>query len=316
MDTTTNISATNPNKDQFLKNAISKAGLYSAGGMGFGFGQKTPASDPYASTATTPAPAVPTPTPTEPKAETKPTPEAPKKTSADIAFEEYLNSLKATPGDVAAQNLLDEQIKQSRLDQERALASGETLGFATGEAARVARQNAILQDATSANIKARAELAANRQNISKARYEYEKSKLDKADKELADKKESYFELSPGQTRYAYDPVTGTTKQLASLPSTPKAVADVKGTTRSGGLVYTPSMATEDTQLLESTRDADGYVDPGTYQELYQAWIDNGGLLKDFLIKFPPDKYVNPEDEDLPSYLKPKPKSGEIVNIFR
>lgn len=49
---------------------------------------------------------------------------------------------------------------------------------------------------------------------------------------------------------------------------------------------------------------DGYVDPGLYQSLAEQWTKNGGLVKDFVAHFPPNKYVNPKaNSGLPSYLR-------------
>ena len=77
-----------------------------------------------------------------------------------------------------------------------------------------------------------------------------------------------------------------------------------GETISGGLIYTKQDASEDSQVLEKSRGQDGYVDPTIYQTLYKAWVNAGGLLKDFLTKFPPKNYVNPANTWLPSFLRP------------
>lgn len=104
----------------------------------------------------------------------------------------------------------------------------------------------------------------------------------------------------------WDPATG--QWIAPPAKASTKTTTVKGTVVSGGLTYTPQDMGEDSQALESSRGNDGYVDPTIYQNLYKAWVANGGLLKDFLAKFPPDKYVNPANTWLPSYLMPKTTS--------
>lgn len=91
------------------------------------------------------------------------------------------------------------------------------------------------------------------------------------------------------------------------PST--STATEKGTIVSGGLTYTPEDAQEDTQALESSRGEDHFVDPSIYQQLYQAWVNHGGLLKDFVAKYPPKLYVNPANTWLPSFLMPAKPAG-------
>jgi hypothetical protein len=315
-----------PVNNDMIKGATN-AGLIGSGGVNFGppastVGYKAPPKiesrtpEQMAQDAGNPAtgigsrmpetPQAPTPTPTTGAPDTK--------TAADTAYESYLKSLESSPEETDATKYLNTLTTQGRLDYEKALQTGETLGFATGEAGNVARTNAILRDSAANNVLALERLRENRGTMSKARYDYEKSKLDKIDKDLAAQKKaeekSFFELSPGQTRNEYDPVTGKSRQIASLPATPKAVASPKGTTRSGGLEYTPEAAAEDTQELEVSRGTDEHVDSALYKRLYNEWYGNGGLLKDFLLKFPPDKYVNPDDKSLPSYLKPKSTKTE------
>lgn len=73
--------------------------------------------------------------------------------------------------------------------------------------------------------------------------------------------------------------------------------------RSGGLTYTRQDYAEDANALEVSRGADGYVDPTVYLNLYTAWINNGGIINDFLSKFPPKNYVNPANNWLPPVLR-------------
>ena|SRR3990167_5643066 len=83
--------------------------------------------------------------------------------------------------------------------------------------------------------------------------------------------------------------------------------------RSGNLEYTREDYSEDASQLEQSRGSDGWVDPTIYQKLYDAWVSSGGKIADFVKTYPPEQYVNPENDWLPVYLRPK-KSG-IVNPF-
>ena len=106
---------------------------------------------------------------------------------------------------------------------------------------------------------------------------------------------------------------GTTKaRAAAMGIVPeKTISDVL--TRSGALEYTKFDYSEDASQLETSRGTDGWVDPTIYQKLYDAWISSGGKIADFVKTFPPEQYVNPENDWLPPYLRPK-KSG-VVNPF-
>lgn len=141
---------------------------------------------------------------------------------ADDAFSSYLKSLQQPDEVTAATKYVNNLITQGKQDQEKALETGETLGFATGEAARVGRQNSIALEAAGRGLDALVASNASKKEIAKARYDYEKAKLDAA---KADKKTG-FELSPGQKRYEYDPKTGAYKEVASVAPAPKAADKV------------------------------------------------------------------------------------------
>lgn len=102
--------------------------------------------------------------------------------------------------------------------------------------------------------------------------------------------------------FTYDPTTKKFIQIAGTQKTTTPTSTKK--TVSGTLTYTAQDQAEDSKALESSRGTDGYVDPTIYQNLYKAWIDNGGVLKDFLTKYPPKNYVNPANTWLPTYLMP------------
>lgn len=252
-------------------------------------------------------------TPTTPAA-----PEAP--SAGDLAMERYYQSLMPSKEQTAATDYYNSLYTQSQLANEKALGSGDTLGFAAGEAQRVGRNFDIKLGGAARNVEAQAALAANRSTAEKARMEYEQGKIATQTEQSRynTQQEQYkqqqerlanpaFELSAGQSRYTFDPATGGYKETASLapkPTTPKGIIT------SGSLSYTPQDATEDSIALENSRGDDGFVNPQTYNQLYQSWVQSGGLLKDFLSTFPPKNYVNPADTTLPSFLKPSSSSLE------
>lgn len=58
------------------------------------------------------------------------------------------------------------------------------------------------------------------------------------------------------------------------------------------------------------RGSDNYVDPGMYLYNFNDWVSHGGLPKDFISKYPPKDYINPDDNaTLPAYLRSSIKGG-------
>ena len=104
---------------------------------------------------------------------------------------------------------------------------------------------------------------------------------------------------------------GTTKaEAAAMKIIPKdTMTDVL--THSGALTYTKTDYSADASALEQSRGSDGWVDPTVYQKLYDAWVANGGKIADFVKTYPPEQYVNPANDWLPPYLRPK-GSGRSV----
>lgn len=182
----------------------------------------------------------------------------PPKTKVDLAFESYLSSLTESPELTEARKSLTEMDTQAALAYEKALEKGETLGFARGEAGLTQRQNAIIRGGQAAVVEAYAELDKQRGNISKARYEYEKAKIDEARDLERESREAGFSLSPGQTRFS-----PTGDVIASLPATPKA------TTSTGD----KPLSTVDLQRIENLY---GFVPPlgVTMSEIEQFVNDN------------------------------------------
>jgi hypothetical protein len=59
------------------------------------------------------------------------------------------------------------------------------------------------------------------------------------------------------------------------------------------------------QLLNSSRGEDGKANSQIYQNMFNQFIEAGGTESEFLSKYPPSRYANPNDPTLPDYLKPK-----------
>lgn len=86
---------------------------------------------------------------------------------------------------------------------------------------------------------------------------------------------------------------------------PKTASE-KGSFTSGSVTFSGDQLSQFSNELEASKklyDGDGkYVNPESYQQAYDAWVESGALAKDFIAKFPPAKYVNPANTTLPSYL--------------
>lgn len=139
-------------------------------------------------------------------------------TPEDMAFEAYIKAMAPTAEETQAKQYLDRLTTDSKLAREKALNSGETMGFAGGEAARVQRNNDITLEGAAKVYDSTKNFSDTNRSISKARYDYTKGK---ADKIAADTKENTkpFELSEGQKRYTYNPTSKKYELTASAPKT-------------------------------------------------------------------------------------------------
>ncbi len=117
--------------------------------------------------------------------------------AADKAFEDYLKSLTETDEEKEAKKYLDTLNVDANLANERALNSGETMGFAGGEAQRVNRNNDIRIAGAAARVEALAARRGVMTTAQKARLDYEQGKIKSAS-------EGAFELSAGQSRFNRD----------------------------------------------------------------------------------------------------------------
>lgn len=122
------------------------------------------------------------------------------------AFDTYIRSLQPSEAETTAERYLANLMLQSKRDQEEALSRGETLGFASGEAARVNRNNQFGIDAAANALNAFQSKRTATSDIAKAKADYLKSIRED---------NNGFSVSPGEDRYEYDPTTRTYKKVAS-----------------------------------------------------------------------------------------------------
>lgn len=122
------------------------------------------------------------------------TPEAPKAPSKyEDAMTAYIQSLTQTPEEKALRADIAKRSGQSAIDYEKALQSGETMGFASGEASRVERQNQLGIGAQTGALTA---LTAGREGdvaANKARVDY-LSTLETTPKQQLELKKAQAEL--------------------------------------------------------------------------------------------------------------------------
>lgn len=92
-----------------------------------------------------------------------------------------------------------------------------------------------------------------------------------------------------------------------------------GTYQSGGLKIGKADLSDIQGLLKNGNQQkglggsgqNGYANTTTYVALYNHWIDQGGLAKDFVSNFPPKTYLNPNDPTMPAQLKNAINSSTI-----
>ncbi len=112
------------------------------------------------------------------------------------AFDEYIKSLKPSAEEESANKLLGDLTLQRKKDYEEALTRGETMGFATGEAARVDRNNSFGVEAAANAVDAFTRQRGAMTEAQKARLDFEKT--------LLPKEEEGFTLGKDQIRYDKD----------------------------------------------------------------------------------------------------------------
>lgn len=114
------------------------------------------------------------------------------------AFDQYLASLQPDENLTRATKSLADFDLQSMKDQEKALDSGETLGFAAGEAQRVNRNNQFERIARANTVDSLKGVFDSKSNAAKARLDFEKFLTENEQKGGSG---DAFTLSPGESRY-------------------------------------------------------------------------------------------------------------------
>lgn len=154
------------------------------------------------------------------------------------AMEQYIKSLGPSQQETDASNNLNNLTLQSKKDYEEALTRGDTLGFASGEAQRVNRNNSFGIEAASNALNALTGQRSASTEAQRTRLDFEKgladmgAEDDRYASEQAGKQNQPFSLNEGESRYAFDPKTGQYTNIASRPKTyaPKAPIVPKVTT--------------------------------------------------------------------------------------
>lgn len=76
---------------------------------------------------------------------------------------------------------------------------------------------------------------------------------------------------------------------------------------------TPEILSAAEKKLDDSRGEDGYADPNLYKSAYDDWVAKRyGTAAQFLTKFPPKDYINPDNTDLPSFLMPAKKASDTI----
>lgn len=155
---------------------------------------------------TTPTPLqTPSNTPTPTQTPTTPTtPTVDPNASYRAAFDQYLSSLKPSDAETSAsKNLADLQL-QAQKDNEDALNKGESLGFASGEAARVAKNNSFGIDAASNTLNALTAARGASTDATKARLDFEQGIRKDEQPQFQNNGNDIIQINPdGTTSVAY-----------------------------------------------------------------------------------------------------------------
>jgi hypothetical protein len=108
-------------------------------------------------------------------------------------------------------------------------------------------------------------------------------------------------------KYAFINTSDGTFKYAEGMVAPSSSSSSGKVYKDGGLSLTGSQLNEIEQELQKSKSLFGgdgkYVNPELYQQTLQDWIDNKGTQQGFLAKFPPNKYINPANTQLPIYLQ-------------
>lgn len=122
----------------------------------------------------------------------------------------------------------------------------------------------------------------------------------------------YFNLSEGQSRY-----DASGKVIASKGKTYAPGTGGRGEGFiSGGFTASSEEVGEVTRTLDDSRgETDNFANTGVYLEFLQQSVNGGALPQDFLKKFPPDLYLNPDDSSVPAYIKQDMAKVDAFNNY-
>lgn len=125
--------------------------------------------------------------------------------------------------------------------------------------------------------------------------------------EEKNKKDTTFTLGEGQARYDAEG-----NIIASRAKTYAPKDGTAGEFKSGGFSATAEEVGGVTKALDEQRGTDNYTNTEVYLNFLQQAVDGGALPQDFIKKFPPDLYLNPEDPTVPGYIK---QEMQKVDLF-
>lgn len=84
---------------------------------------------------------------------------------------------------------------------------------------------------------------------------------------------------------------------------------------SGGFSASAAQIGEVTRALDTERGSDNYTNTQVYLNFLKQATDGGALPQDFLKKFPPDLYLNPDDPSIPAYIKQDMQKVDLFNMI-
>lgn len=235
----------------------------------------------------------------------------PLNTAVNDALTKYLGSLSPTQAETDTQNNLTNL--EGATNQGVAGLAGRGLGtplsLVRGQQAKLQEQGQLQQQTLQQKL-------ANLQKSRQSAIDVSKFALDRVDSEAKTASERAYDTEKAKLAAetkASEPYTLNQGQqrfdskgqvIASVA--PKPTATKAPSTKSS---VTPQVLAGGEAKLNTSRGSDGYADPTVYQQAYTDWVNNGlGTSAQFLTKFPPKNYVNPENTWLPSYLRPTTKS--------
>jgi hypothetical protein len=207
-----------------------------------------------------------------------PTPPTPASSTDNYtaAFQQYLSSLGPSTDETAATKYLNDLTLQAQKDQETALGRGETLGFATGEAARVGKNNSFAIDAASNALNALTSKRTALTDAEKAKVDYLKSLLPS---------DAGFSLSPGENRYdakgniiASGPAKPPNTTIRSIGGNDVLIDDQGNIIKTIGRSTSNTTQTQADKQAEALGQVNSLLQPGTTDSAGVPYVDSSGYI--------------------------------------